>query len=87
MNVTQDPAERLEVVTHPGKDFVSLQFAYGLRIAKMDPIFACKIARQYNAATEMLAALQMLIEHDGMMTGGDWTVIRDAIAKATGEPQ
>lgn len=44
-------------------------------------------ARLIAAAPELLAALRMVIAHDGRLTGADWTVIRDAVDKAEGTEQ
>lgn len=37
------------------------------------------------AAPELLAALRMVIAHDGRITGADWDTIRAAVDKAEGE--
>lgn len=36
------------------------------------------------AAPELLAALRMVIAHDGRITGADWDTIRAAVDKAEG---
>ena len=41
-------------------------------------------ARLIAAAPELLAALRMVMEHDGRLTGADWETIRAAVDKAEG---
>ena len=41
-------------------------------------------ARLIAAAPELLAALRLVLAHDGVLTGADWTAIRAAIARAEG---
>ena len=41
-------------------------------------------ARLIAAAPELLAALRMVIAHDGRLTGADWDTIRAAVDKAEG---
>ena len=44
-------------------------------------------ARLIAAAPELLAALRMVMEHDGRLTGADWDTIRAAVDKAEGTEQ
>jgi hypothetical protein len=42
-------------------------------------------ARLIAAAPELLAVLKLVLDHDGKLTGADWTHLRAAIAKAEGK--
>ena len=41
-------------------------------------------ARLIAAAPDLLAALELVLAHEGRFTGGDWAFIHAAIAKAKG---
>lgn len=43
-------------------------------------------ARLIAAAPELLAALKLVLDHEGKLTGGDWAPIRAALIKAEGAP-
>lgn len=41
-------------------------------------------ARLIAASPKLLAALQLVLDHQGHLTGGDWTIIHDALDSAKG---
>lgn len=46
---------------------------------------AAEIARRWNAHEDLIEALELVVWHEGRLTGSDWTEVRAAIAKATGK--